>query len=758
LAGLQLAEETSNDDLTASILNNLGENYQSSGLYSKAEPCYLDALNHFRKTNGLSGQAYALSNLGTLAFARGDYGDALTYLDQANQLSLNPDTFGGPHALMGTILNALGLVHQFLGRTEDAERLYLEAIAARRAVNDLSGEIVTLNNMAAMFSERNAPEAAARNYQLALELSERSNDPSHLAQLHNNLGLVAVDLGDKEEARVHYEKALELYRARGMKDGEAVTLDNLGHLAAEPRQAVSLHQQAVEILEKVGNRQSLATALLSLGQAQARMGRREAAISTLTRSVDLLDEMALALSPNDKSAFLGKNAGAYQTLVRLLVEEKRDEEAFQINERARARALMELLGGRNVPVRKAPAELVQREEALKSRIRALLSAPATEANRTNLSSLKEEYGVLLSEIARLDPGSAALRQNSVPGAAELSEYLGPTRALLEYVVQSDRAYLFVVTAEELTAFELDTDGSEILRLLTKWRRSFPRGGDEELARTLGRLLVEPAMAKLEGIEELVVVPHQNLHYMPFSAVQLADKPLIEKYRVTRAPSASAWLVSRQQELRGGPFAAAALGNVALGAEHGGKTARGAIFSPLPGTLEEVNAVVELFPDSTQLIEEQLTSAKFRKVGTESGTLHVATHGVFDSEYPLFSGLVTSDGMVTVADILEWDHTPDLVVLSACETALGDLGKGDDIIGLSSAFQAGGTRCLVATLWPVSDESTSLWMTAFYDALKDNQTTAEASAGATLALRERYPSPYHWAPFVVIGDGETRVQF
>ena len=758
LESLQLARETSNDDLTASVLNNLGENYQSSGLYSKAEPCYLDALEHFKKTDGLSGQAYALSNLGTLAFARGDYSEALDYLNRAHLLSLNPDTFGGPHALMGTTLNALGLVHQFLGRTEDAERLYLEAIAARRAVNDLSGEIVTLNNMAAMFSERNAPQTAARNYQRALELSERSNDPSHLAQLHNNLGLVSADLGQKEEARTHYQKALELYRAQNARDGEAITLDNLGHLATEPEQAASFHQQAVEILEEVGNRQSLATALLSLGQAQARMGKREAAISTLTRSVDLLDEMALALSPNDKTAFLGKNAGAYQTLVRLLVEEKRDEDAFRINERARARALMELLGGRSVPVRKAPAELVQREEALKSRIRALLSAPATEVNRSNLSSLKEEYGVLMSEIARLDPGIAALRQNAVPSAGDLGEYLGAKRALLEYVVQEDRAYLFVVTAEDLTAFELDVDEDNILQLLTKWRRSLPRGGDPELARTLGRLLVEPAISELEGIEELVVIPHQNLHYMPFSAIQLADKPLIEKYRLTRAPSAGAWLVSRQQESRKGPFAAAALGNVALETDHGGETARGAAFSPLPGTLDEVNAVVELFPESTQLIEEQLTSSQLRKVGTESGTLHVATHGVFDSEYPLFSGLVTSDGMVTVADILEWDRTPDLVVLSACETALGDLGKGDDMVGLSSAFQAGGTRCLVATLWPVSDESTSLWMTSFYEALKNNQTAAEASAGATLALRERYPSPYYWAPFVVIGDGETRVQF
>ena len=755
---LDLARQADSDELAASVLNNLGENYQSQGLYREAEPYYREALEHFQKVGSLSGRAYALSNLGTLAFAQGEYVEALEYLNQANTLALKPETFTGPHALMGTVLNALGLVHQFLGRTEEAERLYLEAIAARRAVNDLRGEIVTLNNLAAMYSERRDYKGAIRIYNLALELSDRNNDPSHLAQIYNNLGLAAVALGQKEDARGYYDQALELYRTQRIRDGEAITLDNLGHLAATPQEAASLHGQAVAILEQIGNRQSLATALLNLGQSQADMGKRDDAIATLTRSVDLLDEMSLALSPNDKTAFLGKNVQAYQTLVRLLVESDRDEEAFRVNERARARALLELLGGRSVPIGQVPEELASREERLRARIRELLAAPVSESNQVRLSSLKEEYGFLLDEIARVDPGRAGLRRFEAPDTQKLSKNLGKKRAILEYVVQQDRTYIFVVANNEVQTVRVEIGNEEILRLLGKWRRSLPRGGDSELSQSLGRGLVEPVLPMLEGVEELVVVPHQSLHYLPFSAIEVAGKPLIEQYRLSRIPSASAWLLSQEQQLRKGPFAAAALGNLSIGPAHSEEITRGSTFSPLPGTLEEVSALVNLFPGSTQLIEKQLTSAELRKVGTESGALHVATHGVFDPEYPLFSGLVTSDGMVTVADILGWERTPDLVVLSACETALGDLGEGDDIVGLSRAFQAGGTRCLVATLWPVSDESTSLWMTSFYNALKNKQTTAEASAGATLALRERYPSPYYWAPFVVIGDGETRIEF
>jgi CHAT domain-containing protein/tetratricopeptide (TPR) repeat protein len=755
---LALARENSDSGLAASVLNNLGENYQSSGRYSAAEPCYLEALEFFRASKNPSGEAYALSNLGTLKFGQGDYGQALKYLGEARSKALDPDTFGGPHRLQGTILNAMGLVHQFLGRSDDAKRLYFEALAVRRSVHDERGEIVTLNNIAAMFSEGDAPKTAERNYLLALELSERRNDPSHQAQLHNNLGQVQAELGREDEARASYQKALVLYRTQGMLDGEAITLDNLGHLADDPEQAADYHGQAVSLLEKVGNRQSLATALLNLGGAQADMGDKAAAIKTLTRSVNLLDELALALSPSDKSSFLGKNQEAYHTLVRLLLEEDRTDEAFRVNERARARALLDILGGRSVPIRNAPGELLAREEHLRARIRDMLASPMTKSNRERLTSLKQDYGTLLTEVARLDPGGADLRSTDIAKIKDLAEALGPDRALLEYFVLDEQTYLLLLVGGELTALELPIGEDELSKTISKWRRSLPIGGDPQLAQNLGQVLIEPALEELAGVEDLIIVPHKALHYLPFSALQVSDQRLIEQFELTTAPSASAWLLGQRKSAEDGRFSAAALGNVGLnlsGGPSSGAT-RSLEFLPLPGTLDEIKAVTRLFPDGTWLVEEDLTTANLRKVSAKSGTLHVATHGVLDAEVPIFSGLVTADGLVTVADVLEWEKTPNLVVLSACETALGELGEGDDLVGLTRAFQAGGTRCMVATLWPVSDESTSLWMTTFYDGLKNDQTVAQASATATRALRQTHSSPYYWAPFVVLGDGAVKM--
>jgi CHAT domain-containing protein/Tfp pilus assembly protein PilF len=755
---LSLARGASDFKLAASVLNNLGENYQSSGRYSEAEPRYIEALEFFRVSGDSSGQAYALGNLGTLKFGQGDFGQALKYLQKANSLALNPDTFGGPHPLQGTILNAMGLVHVFLGRYDKAKELYFEALAVRRSVHDESGEIVTLNNIAAMYNQRGSRRNAEDYYLLSLELSERRNDPAHQAQIYNNLGLVQAQTDREDEARVSYQKALELYRAQGMLDGEAITLDNLGHLEDDPEKATVYHQRAVDLLEKVGNRQSLATALLSLGSSQADMGDRKAAIATLSRCVDLLDELALALAPNDKASFLGKNQTAYRKLVQLLLEEDRADEAFRVNERARARALLDILGGRNLPIHNAPPELASREEHLRSRIRELLAEPLTKSNRESLESLKQDYADMMIQIARLDPGGAELRSTDIAEVEELAEALGPDRALLEYFVLNDSTYLLLIVGGELTTLQIPLGETELRETLSKWRRGMPVDDQPELADKLGSALLKPALEKLTGIEELVIVPHRSLHYLPFSALEVAGQPLIEKYRITRTPSASAWLLGQKSPDRNGAFAAAALGNVGLNlsGDSTDEITRGSQYLPLPGTLEELEAVSSFFPDGTRLVETGLTSESLRKACAESGTLHVATHGVLDPEAPIFSGLVTSDGLVTVSDILGWEKTPNLVVLSACDTALGDLGEGDDLVGLARAFQAGGTRCLVATLWSVSDESTSTWMTSFYDGLNKGLTVAEASADASRTMRRTHPSPYHWAPFVVLGDGNVKI--
>ncbi|MEW6283347.1 MAG: CHAT domain-containing protein, partial [Candidatus Eremiobacterota bacterium] len=151
----------------------------------------------------------------------------------------------------------------------------------------------------------------------------------------------------------------------------------------------------------------------------------------------------------------------------------------------------------------------------------------------------------------------------------------------------------------------------------------------------------------------------------------------------------------------------------------------------------------------------MTSEELARGVRGARLVHLATHGLLDSRAPLFSGLVASDSLVTVTDIMDWDMQADLTVLSACQTGLGGFqgGRGDDMVGLSRAFQFAGSRSVLASLWKVSDEATSEWMAAFHRELAAGTPPGTAARKAGLKLREKYPHPFFWAPFVLVGSGD-----
>lgn len=132
-------------------------------------------------------------------------------------------------------------------------------------------------------------------------------------------------------------------------------------------------------------------------------------------------------------------------------------------------------------------------------------------------------------------------------------------------------------------------------------------------------------------------------------------------------------------------------------------------------------------------------------------IHFATHGILNPIHPLFSGLLLSDGLLTTRDIFALSIDPRLVVLSACNTAGGKLSNGDDLVGISRAFIYAGAPIVVASLWSVSDESTTKLMRYFYEELRSGRTESAALRNAQLHLMKEYPHPYYWAPFIIIGD-------
>jgi CHAT domain-containing protein len=247
--------------------------------------------------------------------------------------------------------------------------------------------------------------------------------------------------------------------------------------------------------------------------------------------------------------------------------------------------------------------------------------------------------------------------------------------------------------------------------------------------------------------QLAIVPHGVLHYLPFAALTDGNRYLNDDYTLTTLPSASI-LRFLPQKRKPSTGTLLALGNPTT-------------TEPLP-TLhfaeQEVNAIASLYNTQPLIGATATESTVFSQAGNAE-ILHLAAHGEFNKHNPLFSTLYLAadaeyDGRLEVHDIYTLDLTiaTNLVALSACQTQLGELSKGDEIVGLNRAFLYAGTPSVIATLWSVNDKVTGILMERFYTHLRSGMTKAQSLRQAQMDVRIEHPHPYYWAAFVLTGDG------
>ncbi|MBI1745472.1 MAG: CHAT domain-containing protein [Acidobacteria bacterium] len=226
----------------------------------------------------------------------------------------------------------------------------------------------------------------------------------------------------------------------------------------------------------------------------------------------------------------------------------------------------------------------------------------------------------------------------------------------------------------------------------------------------------------------------SIHYIPFHALFDGRNYLIENHEVSYAPSASVFRLCQKKAPK--PAGRALIVGVP------GDT--------IPSVEEEVRTIGRLFPDHTLLIGGAATKPALGRYASESALIHLAAHGVFRYDNPLFSALRLADSWLDFHDIYNLDLKSDLVVLSGCYSGLNRIAHGDELLGLMRGFLYAGAASLLVSLWAVNDRSTAEFMQSFYSQWKDGQPKRSALRAATLAIKEKYDHPYYWAPFVLVG--------
>ena len=366
---------------------------------------------------------------------------------------------------------------------------------------------------------------------------------------------------------------------------------------------------------------------------------------------------------------------------------------------------------------------------------------------------------------------------------EVQALLEPGQTLIQYFVAREETFLWVVGKDRLNAFTVSVSVGDLTRKVDVLRKSIaelkPVGEYQSLARNVYELLIGPALPHIKG-KELIIVPHGVLHYLPFQARYSSQgKYLIENYSVNYLSSASLLQFTTAKRKTKGEKVPA-FGNPDLGDPN--KNLQFAEF--------EANQVRVLYPESTVLLRHEATKLKAKDLSSHYDILHFAAHAELKGDDPLSSAILLAkdggdEGRLEVREVFGMDLNASLVVLSGCETGLGKLSSGDELVGLTRAFIYAGTPSVVASLWKVDDSSTAHLMSSFYKNLK-TMSKVEALRQAQLGLIKGQASsdllarrgvggigklgevprpetsslgsvstshPYFWAPFILVGDGK-----
>jgi CHAT domain-containing protein len=585
-------------------------------------------------------------------------------------------------------------------------------------------------------------------------------------------GLVLHQEGRHFEARRLCQDALRFFAAVGQASKAALSELVLGRIHLSVGELVSARLRCLRALERLQETSSPELshrAHFLLGQVEEALGAREAALAAYEASHHRLENLRSHLEQDElKIGFLKDKLAVYESLVAMsLAKGGRAEmaRAFDYIEQAKSRGLADLLAFRAAVLPSAAgvrSSLVEEVHGLRQELnwyyrhidlaevgREQRSADHLDSLRRESRSRETELLRLLREMGGHDPEFASLQSGRTVDLESIRSTLPLDGTILEFYEARGTLLAAVVTHRDLEVVPL-TPTSRVRHLLQllQFQLSKLRLG-EDYVRTFDRTLQEATAAHLRDLygelirpvrdrlrtARLVVVPHDFLHYVPFHALLDGDTPLIEDFAITYAPSASVYHLCGTKRSRGRE-----------------SLVMGVPDEATPYIRDEVEAVARFLPSPRVFLGDEASEENLRRHGPASRFIHVATHGRFRHDNPMFSSVQLGTSRLSLFDLYQLDLPAELVTLSGCGTGLNVTEGGDELLGLVRGLLYAGTQAALVTLWDVNDRSTAEFMTAFYGHLGHGLDKGAALREAMREIREAHPHPFHWAPFVMVGRG------
>src|SRR3989454_3057430 len=502
----------------------------------------------------------------------------------------------------------------------------------------------------------------------------------------------------------------------------------------------------------------------TLGRLKELGGSLEEAEQLYLKAIDQMESLRGNIRLDEMRMSFGRDKyQVYENIVNLKLTKGDARKAFQFVERSKSRTLIDLLeknletawdtgvdeSPRLQRIRKIREELNVFYSRLNEAGGTARAAAANTVTKEEISRREQELVELLREVGSQKSGWATLQSMKIPTVEEVQAMLRPEEVLVEYYTVGDRFQAFIVgpgsfhvvrdlttTSEvrsSLKGFTFQLSKFHLLPAYVQSHASKLLATIQHHLRELYRHLIEPIQSSIQG-RSVIIVPHQLLHYIPFQALYDGTNYLIDSCDVSRAASASVLKFCKEKKIQ--------------------KTEQDLVLAVpdemTPHIAEEVEALRGLLPKGLFFVGSEARVDKLRRYGPTAGKLHIAAHGIFRPDNPMFSSIKLGDSWFNLFDIFNLQLGAELTVLSACETGMSAVWEGDELLGLARGFFYAGTPALVVSLWTVNDRSTAQLMRRFYEALHRGASKTRALQEAILDVKAAFPHPYHWAPFILMG--------
>lgn len=807
---LVLSRELKDHLNEAKTLGAIAATYSYMSDYPMALDIGKQALNIYQKIKNKSGEASELGNLGAICIETGDYANALNYYHKALAISEQiKDLYNQQHDLCG-----IGHFYYATAEFQTSLIYFQRALKIAREMGDISSEANCLLNIGANENKLGNSLNSLKNLQLSLDLYDTIGDSGTKGSVYASMATIYNEQGRYDRAKLYYENSLEIAKKIRRRFKEAKTANELGVLYQKLEkyaEAITLHQQALKIGREIASLEIQYETNFALGMAFEKQRKTPEAIDFYKQAISIIENIRSDFELEEhKVTFFENKIEIYVRLIKLLFKLNQqkpnlnyDKEAFYYAEKAKARALLDLLTESKIDINQMlEPELQKRQKEIYQKISEILTDLRNEKltvdqqNELNsqLKAEEDRLQTLQIEFRRKNPAYTSL-QYATPLTIQTvqKEVLQKDELLLEYVLGETQSFLWAVDQKSCQIYALPSE-NEITKMVKRYIQTIshpPKPGItlQSEGKILFDLLLKPVTGLISNYQRLIIIPDAILFYLPYETLIHSTKKsktgyLMETCEISYSPSTSVlhWLRQEQKRSATTPsLELLAFGDPIFGNEAASSTKRipfsenpergfydqqGFDLARLPHTAAEIENIIQTLP-AKSYVTHLRADAQEERVKSDDlhqyRRLHFATHGILDETLPGRSCIVLTldddpneDGFLQVNEIFNLKLNADLVTLSACQTGKGKFLRGEGVLGLTRAFLYAGTNSVLVSLWSVNDRSTANLMTQFYQFLAQGKSKVQALQQAKLKLltstNPTLRHPYYWAGFVLIGNG------